>query len=368
MEEETLCTTFTCSAANYDDLVLGLGEIWTAAPVNPKSDYPGATWQKIFNNHGMRVVNEVVVGGKCVGWKAIWLKNCDDSEATKSEESLFDGCDFPEGDDPDCEEAEYDINCRVGKAVSYSDQHCSSRFKGIDQASMQLNKAIECVRKALAKSTVDLVMANMSPNTWEGTNGCPVGGWTEFTNDQFNISLLHHIQNIARKHCCEDYCIVDDCNFYELYLSMMDGKCCSDESGRTTLSRFDLTFDKWLNECTGRNSTLLITPSVFGAVNTTRYTNISPEVKKPGEGDQPAILGWRIADPVFTIRETSSTGATTTRPIYYDVEYKKKCCGRDKNDNFIFRHYYYVTFTGGMWVAPMSCGNGPCNFEFVNIG
>ncbi len=362
------CETFTCDALTYDDITVEMMSIWADMP-DKMLEYPGASAMKLLENQGMRAVEEITVGGRCTGWRGYWIEECNTEGANKGGEFPIgtEECDFPEPkDEAVCQEIDYNRNCFIDTSFSFTDQDCSSRLNGISIAAMKFDKAFERMRKAISESVFDLMTANAQANTWALTYGNPVGTVTEFTSNEFTVNLLHHFRNIARHHQCPDYCVLDDTNFWELWQQLLDGKCCGDESGRTTFDRFDITFDPWIDEYLGRRSTFLVNPKQYGFINTWKYNNESP-IMQFNNGED-SIYVWSVSDPVLQILTIGENGQTSLQPVRYDVEYKKKCCGRDALGNRMFKHNYFITYSGGQWTAPNKCGKGSCTFEFVNVG
>jgi len=354
---------FTCDQATYQAITVGLNEIWDGGCSSDDLSYPAATANKLLQNHGMNVRNEVTAGTECLGYNVYWTDTCNDVEVAKSEEPNYPAdCDIPDADTPiTCNNELYKNNCFLSASVGFTDQQCPSRLAGIDFSSQLIDQALKSIRQKLLESTVDLFVACAQANVWDGTYGCPVGTTTEFTSAQFNIELLYHIQNIARHHGCNDYCIIDDSNFWEIWQASNDGKCCADGSKRTTFGRFDITFDTFLDEYLGRRSTFLVNPKCFGFTNSCKYDNVVPEAQ--GSIGDAQVWAWKISDPILQIRQ----GGVNV-PICYDVEYKKECVGRGPNGKRYYKHTYYVTYEGGQYAAPSTCGSEKCVFEFTNIG
>ena len=361
---------FLCDELTYTNVLVELQDIWDGGCGADADSFPAATANKLMTQHGMKILSEVKSGDTCLGWDAYWVDTCQDKKVTKSEVPSYpDNCDIPEGEgEISCNKETYSKNCFLSSSFSFTDIQCPSRLAGIDFTSRLLDEEMKAMRQAIMESNVDMMLACAQPNVWEGTYGCPVGTLTEFTSAQFNADLLYHIQNIARHHGCNDYCIIDDSNFWELWQQTQDGKCCTDEGKRAGFNRFDITFDTFLDEYLGRRSTFLVNPKCFGFINTCKYDNTVPRFSR-NVGDA-QIFEWKINDPILRILETDSvTGRQSIVPVCYDIEYKKECAGRHPvTGKTFYKHTYYITYEGGQFVAPTSCGKEKCVFEFTNIG
>lgn len=365
------CAQFTCDAATYADLQLELSQIWAKTRTKKALEYPGMLAGCILENQGMRPVREITENGTCVAWKAAWLQNCDDDEANKGTSFSQKDCDIPVGTGLDCAEVEYSVNCYIDTTVNFTDADCTSMFRGVDQAAIQLDKAFEKIRKAISTSLMGQVVANAAVNNYTDTYGNINGTRTEFTSAEFVPNLLYHMQYTAiQNHCnIDDMVMLDGSNFWETYQGILDGRCCGDEGEMNAFNRYNMKFDPWLDKSLGRRSTFLFDPSAFGIINVTRFDNTIPE-RLQGDGDgEKVIYGWKVQDPMFNIRQYSAeNGSETVRPIEYDVEYTKKCCGRDARGNRIYSHTFFVTYTGVEAMNPVGCNDGQCVLEFTNIG
>lgn len=364
------CAQFTCDAATMADVQINLERIWAKTRVKKEWEMPGMVAMKVLEGQGMRPVAEIIENKRCVGWKTAWVQNCDETAATKLTDLSSTDCTLPEGDDPDCDEATYELNCFFQKAVSFSDQDCSSLLSGADQAAMQLDKAYEAIRKAISDQILGNVVANAKPNTYADTYGTVNGTRTEFTSAEFTSNLLYHIQYTAMQNHMniDEMCMLDGSNFWEIYQQTIDGRCCTNEGERNAYNRYDISFDKWLDNSLGRRSTFLFDPAAFGIINTTRYTNVTP-LRVQGDGaDENTVWAWMVEDPVFSIRAYDANGNSIIRPLRYDIEYTKICCGKDKFGIRLYKHNFVVTYMGVDAMSPIGCNDGQPILEFTNIG
>lgn len=364
---------FLCDAALYDDLCLEFTDVWTGECGGELDKYAGVSANKLMTNHGMKVRDEVRTGqGACLGYKVWWFNGCSDGESIKTTEApIIDGCSVPDHEGfGECDEITYKDNCFVTDGFSFKDADCNSKLAGINMAAIGLNETTKRMRKAIAGHSIDLMLTCVQPNMYPKAKGCPKGNMTELSEAEFDSKLMNHFKVVARKHGCEDFCILDDSNFLEYIMNLEDASCCGDASAKARLARFDYVSDNFLDDYLDRCSTFIVNPKCFGFTNTTCYDNTAPE-RQPNVGDA-EIWTWKMSDPMMQILIIdSATGRQNVRNIEYDVEYKRECCEeRGMNGKRQFKHTYHLTYSGGAHKSPLLCGNdsGPCVFEWTNIG
>jgi len=362
-----MCNAFNCDD-DFTNLMLELTDVWDAEAVTDEVEQPGAVAQCMFNEHGMQGVSEITENGQCRAWKINWLQDCDYDGVSKVADFSDTDCDFeatPVG--LECGEEEYERNCFMkDKGRSFTDQACTSKYMGVNFAANRIMSGIKAMRKAIATDALAFYTANAEAISWTGTYGNVVGNQLQFTSAEFNMNLLYHLTNIARHEKCTNYKLIDDTNFFELYLQSMDGQCCKDGSARNAFSRYNLSFDTWLDEALGRRSTLMFNPNNFGFINTNRAVSSTPtQTLMDGQN---SVWEWYVDDPEWTIADIDNEGRRTIRPVRYDVEYSKTCCGKDKLGKRLYKHVFVVSFMGGRWVSPTGCNDSRCIYEIVNIG
>ena len=360
-----------CDEVKYEDLILELGQIWTEECGGDKDEYPGAAASKLMTKQGMKIKDEIKRGDKCIAWEAYWYDGCDTGKAEKFDaiQPLPD-CDFPVAETTgECHNEKYDVNCYIAKTVTFKDWECGSRFSGINLSAIKIAEAMKSIRAAVAESVMDTMLTCVQPNMYAKSKGCPNGTMTEFTAADFDSKLLNHMHMIAKKHGCRDYCILDDSNFYEYMLNLMDASCCGDKSAKARIGRYDITHDNFMDDYLGRCSTFLVNPKCFGFINTTRYKNTTPEPVGSADAKTRRWV-WKMTDPLMQILEIDSdSGNQSIRNIEYDVEYKVTCCGRRDDNTDQYEHSYFLSYTGGNFKSPITCNKkGPCVFEFTNTG
>lgn len=349
-------------------ILMNLSKVWKKKKNGDVLNAPHLLLKCILENQGMKLIPEYNAHGKCVGYRVWYEQDCNRESQKYSAFPDSIGCDIPTGGESEISHCDYTENCVITAGRSLKDGDCASPMYGINRSASKIQVIIESLREGLAASMSNHLFANAQPNNWQGTYGNIVGNQTEFTGAQFNdLKLMYHLDMIAKKNCLKDYKIVNGDNFWECFMKAIDGKCCGDASDRTRLTRYPMFFDANLDEYLNRNSTFLFDPSCIGFHNRVKYENSAP-VKLHTTADGGELYGFSVPDPECKWLSIDENGNERLIPIRYDIEYKKKCIGRE-NGEIRYSHDFFGTFTGAQHMAPIACGDKCASIlEIVNIG
>ena len=352
----------------HEPVMMGLLDMWEVNNTVDDPKTPGMLAKCIMENQGAKF-NEILRSGKCLGWEINWFSDCDFEVAYKgqvADPAL--GCSTPDGKVDECNTKQYDRNCFIHDSRSFTDQECNNALQGVNRSVNRIEAAMKAVRKALVEDLATLLTTNAQVNAWDATYGDIVGTTTGFAGSEFQSSnLLSHIEMTMLQNQVNNFKIVNGTNFWELRRNAGLGQCCNDNGTQNAIDNRDMTWDIFLDQFLGRNSTFAFNPEMIGFINTNRFDNPLPVLQnRVGDAE---IWGWYIDDPILRYRFLDENGNESIRPVRYDLEYKKECCGRDKLNNLMYKHDFTVYFSGFRDLAPGGCETGETQiFEFVNLG
>ena len=374
---------FSC-ADKITPILMSLNNLWRLDPANGDPLAPINTLNVLSQKQGFR--SQQLEAEPCVEVKGWWLQDCDNTDlgcdTTYSAATGGLGCDIPEGKPLGSECVSYTPNLFCADARSWEDQECNNELQGINLSAQLIDKSIKVIRARIAAEFANYLVANAQVNRWSGTYGNVVGTTTEFTPAEFgNLQLMHHLRITASKNqlgAFNELCIINGLNFWELALRAQTEACCEGQTSRNVLSAFPgATWDTELDEVVGTPSTFLVNGDHVGIFNFAKYDNaqrnlsntVAAAANATGETVVSQHTGFRVADPIWRLRVVNANGVSTTRPIYYDVEYKRLCVGRDAIGLPKYKHTYFVTFSGGLFTSPQPTCNGNTGIlHFVNVG
>lgn len=340
------------AAASYANVIAAYDSLFDPSVIEKDEQACITTAQNVLPFQGSRLREEYNALGKCIGRTVYW-DNFGSFDADYSGTS-FDGdqtCLVPAGTEGEAYNKTYDANVFNRKTTRWNDQDCDNEYQGSMMSARRINDAMRACRKDLCSKVATFLQTNAQANAWGDTPGTVVGTKTQFNAAEFNMNLVHTMRLIAIKNETANYRFLNGTNFWEIAQAAQFGVADQNVGDRNVLANFPMAWDVWLDDALNGFYTFIFDPSRIAFTNVTKYQNLEPELKHNGtNGEQ--IYTWRMPDPVLQWRSIDANGNIALTPVYYDIEYSKKCAGRSTRGEFLYTHDFAVYFEGMLDVAP----------------
>lgn len=328
-------------------------------PTPATSEYstPVKTAEVMLSKNTARV-NEVLINGRCEGYKIMWLKSGVDSiDYSGDGEGLSLTCDVADGQELESDDKTYDDNLRIVSTIRVDDDLCANDYVFTELSAQALQKAMNDIRKSLCVNLVNFVDANAQANLdtavanvdmGNGAWGVNIDGITvevpklDFKNPDTLAEIDAIVQN---NNIYGNYFLLNGrSNFYNSKFNA-DYKGLNDD-GRSipaTFGDFEMYHDlRYIDQTLNGAFTFAINPNAYVIWNRT-YSQL--EAVQVDTSKQ--IWEFFVEDPFLMIMENG-----VMRPVRYEVAYQKVCTGRDTNTRHTNKHNWEVKFLGGRATAP----------------
>ena len=131
------------TASTSQDILLRMKELFgDSVQANAEFRHELGTAQAIIENQTMRFT-EVVEGGKCVGFKTLWLKDC--AAQTIYSDTVADAtltCDVPTGQELQSDSKTYTPNRFINARRQVNDDLCNNEYQFIELSAQSMLKGV----------------------------------------------------------------------------------------------------------------------------------------------------------------------------------------------------------------------------------
>lgn len=307
-------------------------------------------------------------GALCIGWKLVWLEDCDDKTTYKGTSPEDLGCDLPEGTAITCSEKVYEPNCFINGKRSWTDTDCDTDLDHATMFATMVKSIQEELDKSVNQILLDFLTANAGVNQYADSIGTASGTMTNVANTDFTPEdMLCEFDMAASDNVFGDeYCIIDSGNLYKAWKMGAFAECCANQEQKNMLDAMGICFDiKTMRQHLGRKSTFLVDPRAVGFKNFSNYDTSAPTLTDT----QLNLWTWNEPSARLSYRSFNQNFAALTESIRYDFEYQKVCCGQNKKGVRLYEHRIIGKFAGIVATAPRGCNVDTTGIlEYVNIG
>ena len=346
------------AAASYANVIAAYDSLFDPSVIEKDEQACITTAQNVLPFQGSRLREEFNAQGKCIGRKVYW-DNFGSFDVDYSGTSFDDTvtCLVPDGTEGEAFSKIYEANVYNYKVARWNDQDCDNEYQGAMMSARRINDAMKACRKDLCAKVATFLETNAQTNSWADSPGSVVGTVTQFNSAEFNMNLVHTMRLIAIKNETSNYRFLNGTNFWEIAQAAQFGVSDQSVGDRNVLANFPMAWDVWLDDALDGFYSFIFDPSRIAFTNVTKYLSDTPTLVHNGtNGEQ--IYTWRMADPILQWRSIDVNGNIALTPVYYDVEYKKKCVGRSARGEFLYTHDFGVYFEGMLDTAPNYQGGG----------
>jgi hypothetical protein len=313
---------------------------------------------EVFLQKNTARVNEVLVNGRCEGYKIMWLKSGVDSIDYSGDGSALSlTCDVADGQELESDDKTYDDNLRIVSTVRVDDDLCANDYIFTELSAQALQKGMNDIRKSLTTNLVNFVDANAGANLDGAVSGIDLGngGWAvnadtitiEVPKGDFrNPDTLAEIDAVVQNNnIYGNYFLLNGrTNFYNSKFNA-DYKALNDQerSIAATYGDFEMYHDlRYLDQTLGGANTFAINPNAYVVWNRA-YSQLEAIMVDTTK----QIWEFYVEDPMLMIMENG-----VMRPVRYEVAYQKVCTGRDTNTRHTNKHNWEIKYLGGRAMAP----------------
>lgn len=299
------------------------------------------------------MAEERLVGNKCVGVKAWFIRASEIDEVSASTD-----CTTPGGNQAETASKNYDSEILVHAAGTAKDSRCDNEIDFLDESSTVLARLIAVCRKGLNTDVITrhsaAAQANLYtgiPATWDDTTETPV---IIVPAADFSWDNLGNFVVTAQNNEFGNFLMLSGSNFFNNafnanYLKLND-------DGRAPSAAFmdqSIYFDtKYLDQTLGRKSTMIIDINSYIFWNTTFSTPVPTQISE-------TKWVWTIPDPELLYRRNGQLV-----PVMYEVEMDKSCTARNALGQLQFTYKYYMRLIGGYATAPLGPNSESGTLEF----
>lgn len=326
-------------------------------PATSEFSTPVKTAETLLSKNTARV-NEVLVNGRCEGYKIMWLKSGVDSiDYSGDGNGLSLNCDVADGQELESDDKTYDDNLRIVATIRVDDDLCANDYVFTELSAQALQKAMNDIRKSLCVNLVNFLDANAQANLDSSVTGIDLGnGAWGVNNDGITIEVpkldfktpdaLAEIDAIVQNNnIYGNYFLLNGrSNFYNAKFNA-DFKGLNDD-GRSipaTFGAFDMVHDlRYLDQTLSGSYTFAVNPNAYVIWNRS-YSQLEAVMVDTSK----QIWEFYVEDPFLMIMENG-----VMRPVRYEIAYQKVCTGRDTNTRHANKHNWEVKYLGGRATAP----------------
>jgi hypothetical protein len=342
-------------------------------PATSEFSTPVKTAEVMLSKNTARV-NEVLVNGRCEGYKIMWLKSGVDSIDYSGDGSALSlNCDVADGQELESDDKTYDDNLRIVSTVRVDDDLCANDYAFTELSAQALQKAMNDIRKSLCVNLVNFTDANAQANLDGAVADVDLGNGAWAVNadtitievpkgDFRNPDTLAEIDAIVQNNnIYGNYFLLNGrTNFYNAKFNA-DYKGLNDQerSIPATFGDFEMYHDvRYLDQTLGGANTFAINPNAYVIWNRT-YSQLEAVMVDTAK----QIWEFYVEDPMLMIMENG-----VMRPVRYEVAYQKVCTGRDTNTRHTNKHNWEVKYLGGRATAPQGVAGdtGVVKFKAVS--
>lgn len=282
-------------------------------------------------------------GSNCIGFKAVWLKNCDD---TVDDCSLSD-CNLS-GIEIESDNTTYRPNFCKNIGRKALGKLCNNFFTKEDLIAKELADAITLMDQTLQSQLLAFIIANAQenraktdgPGTWDaGDNAMRI------PSAQMTADIIGDIIYNADANDLHEYYGITGKNFMKDFWRGKLNECCDSDAKIFDGGGLDLVFaGAEFDTAAGFKATAVVDSGALGYFNVNDYMNESPQLFSAKD----ALYTWRVPS-----RRLAYNSNGTLIPVYYDVEMQDSCStasNRRSIDTVI-----NVRHKGGIVLAPPTC-------------
>lgn len=318
-------------------------------------------WNPFYERAGLNT------GRSCIGAKAIWLKDCDDSVADCG--TLSD-CNLT-GPELESDSQIYAPNLCFEKSGSVLDNQCKDAFDKATKIGLKMANIMAALEQELQARAIAFLYANAQQNRYTGTYGTieTVGvegaNTTTFTAEEWKSDIIAELIATAENNDFYNYYLLSGKNLWsQAFISQYREGCCNTDKLVTGDGPIDIFFDlKNIDIANGGTQTsIMVDAGALGYFNVTDYENESPVPFTQGSD----LSVWRVPSS-----RLSYMNGERLEPVYFDFEIQETC----KIDSVRNKKYVETVVLGrhqgGLALAPPTCNEsdtGILTFELAAAG
>lgn len=334
----------------------------------PFTDHLGSV-NALFQNHRASAspINDAV--GNCIGYNVYWLNYGDgtldyDGDGTTPALSL--ACDLTSGDEPVSNEKIYTNNVIKQKVISIDDDLCGNVFRdpgsnAAEQAETlianRLAMAMHTLRAGLNAEMISFLNTNFTTVNNDETlpSGLTFASGSGFEIDETVLSMqepdtLTELEYLAMNNDMNEFFMLCGRKHFASAMRNSDFRRLNDnERDHIRFDNYSMYFDpKNLDSTLSGANTFIVDPGSYIFWNHIRQ-NLST-TPQPVFGNDYEGFEFFIEDPVLRYLDNG-----VLRPVRYNVYYQRKCDGVNTTElRRTAKHFWEISFNGGLWVAPPS--------------
>jgi hypothetical protein len=334
------------SASYLGDILVKQQEMWAnPRSLNQLNEYT-ETAQAILSNQMVRWLPIMENGRKCIGVKATWLKDCDDTVTDCSSGNNLSNCDIS-GHEIESDSKLYPENLCIRDSFKVMDDECKDQYEAQEKIAFAMIRSKQKIQKKLNTKIISFLDANITANLFTGTYGDIDGTETYFAPSYWTQDIIAEfdLTNVMNK--IRTPIVLNGSNLRTAVFNAQFNQLNSDQKDQA--AKFGHMKMYWdllnIDTTVGSKATYLVDAGGVGFFNLNNYMNTAPEQTNDNQNS----VVWHETSP-----NLSYMNGNAEQPLKFDITMLRKCTviGSQR----LWGYHYEVQLRGGLHLGPPGCG------------
>ncbi len=346
------------SASLLGDILVKQQEMWQNPRTLNAFNEPTETAKALMENQLVSWKPIMEDGNKCIGHKAIWLKDTSDTVTDCSSGNALANCDIS-GAQIESDGKLFPENLCLRDSFSILDDQCKDAFDLADKTAFRMLRSKTKLQKALNAKFIAFLEANLMANAFAGTYGTIHGGTTAtyFASQYWTQDIVAELDLTAVINKVRTPIIINGTNLRSAFFNSGFNRLNDNQKDQfAKFSHFNMFWDVMnIDGAVSAKATYLVDAGMVGFFNSNAYNNTAPVLMN----DDKNTHVWHETSPNLAYRDGSDS-----KPLRFDVTMLRKCTTVGNRRKW--GYHYEVQLTGGLHLGPTNTSTDKGILKFVN--
>lgn len=336
------------------DVLIKIDELF-ADPRNKRElEHPLESAKSVLENQMVSFL-PVMVGNKCVGIKAAWLKSCNETVDTCANTALAD-CDIG-GVQIESDQKDFTVNNCLRNSFAVYDDQCKDKFDVAEKMAYAFAVKTLEIEKMLNNTIISYLSAQATANLYTGTYGSIVATQTGFDADQYVPDLLAEMDITADFNDIRNPILLSGTLLKNAVYNAGFNNLNDDQKDQIAkFNAWNLYFDpRNIDTTQGEPTMFMFDAGSLAFFSKNEFDNLAPMNMMDGSNTH-----------VFRMpsRRLQYRDGNAMKPVTFDVYTQKKCTVTASGVRRWGTHVEII-LNFGLHVGPLDCNDGSGILEFV---